>query len=115
MENDYKTHLKEVELSWEEKAKNKGDDNTIVAVFDFQTILPRPNRQSPSFYYIPKLYDFNLTVLNLKINSINKLIAQFNVNLFKYKFYVCIGESIVIEWDHVEHIYFLCTLCACLI
>lgn len=70
LQHSHETHLKETKLSREEKMNDKSNtDTTVVAVFDLQAVLPCPNGQASSFYYVSKLNVFNFTVYNLKTNE----------------------------------------------
>lgn len=41
-------------------------DSSIVAVYDLQAVLPCPQGQASSFYYISKLAVYNFTIAELK-------------------------------------------------
>ena len=69
LEESYKKHLKDKELSREEKQKDvqeaKSEANKIVAVYDLQAVLPTPCGEISSFYYKSKLGTYNFTVYDI--------------------------------------------------
>ncbi|XP_039760617.1 uncharacterized protein LOC120634216 [Pararge aegeria] len=68
MNEEYTLHLKEKELSREEKKRDKEliDDNNIVACYDLQAILQVPKGDVSSFYYKSRLNCLNFTICELK-------------------------------------------------
>ncbi|GFV73438.1 uncharacterized protein TNCV_3389541 [Trichonephila clavipes] len=60
IKEQYENHLLEKDLSRSEKDKDKASpDNTIVAVYDLQAVLPCPIGDVSTFYYVSKLNVFN--------------------------------------------------------
>lgn len=70
LEEKYQIHLNEAKLARKEKEEDKSAQNTAVAVFDLQAVLPCPSGQASSFYYVSKLSVFNLTVFDLKTKEV---------------------------------------------
>ncbi|KAL0840311.1 hypothetical protein ABMA28_015581 [Loxostege sticticalis] len=68
MEEKYRLHLKEKDLSREEKLRDKEmiDDNNIVACYDLQAMLQVPKGDVSSFYYKSRLNCLNFTICELK-------------------------------------------------
>lgn len=61
----YHTHIKEKELSREEKQKDK-DSNDVVLVYDLQAVQQLPRGDVSVFYYKSKLNCLNFTITDLK-------------------------------------------------
>ncbi|KAL7636965.1 UNVERIFIED_CONTAM: hypothetical protein RMT77_012723 [Armadillidium vulgare] len=66
----YENHLQEKDLSRIEKENDKKSTN-IVAVYDLQAVLPCPQGDTSTFYYVSKLNVFNFTIFQLKTNFVN--------------------------------------------
>lgn len=67
LEEVYKEHLKQKELSRQEKAEDiektkEPDTNYIVAIYDLQAVMPIPIGDSSAFFYHSKLNCYNFTV-----------------------------------------------------
>lgn len=66
LEVEYAHHLEQKKLSRAEKkadiATSKNDDNTIVAIYDLQAVMPAPSGDVSAFFYKSKLNCLNLTV-----------------------------------------------------
>lgn len=71
MEEKYRLHIKEKELSRQEKSRDKEliDENNIVACYDLQAMLQVPKGDVSSFYYKCRLNCLNFTICELKTNS----------------------------------------------
>ena len=65
LKNKYENHLREKELSREEKTKDAetADENTQVLCFDLQAVLTTPCGEISTFYYKRRLFSYNLTIL----------------------------------------------------
>lgn len=64
---EYESHILEKDLSRLEKENDKKTtDSTAVAVYDLQGVLPCPQGEASSFYYISKLAVYNFTIAELK-------------------------------------------------
>lgn len=67
----YEIHLKEKELARREKEKDKTrNDNTIIAVYDLQAVMPVPKGQISVFYYKSIINCFNFTVSDLHAKDV---------------------------------------------
>ncbi|RZF43013.1 hypothetical protein LSTR_LSTR016943 [Laodelphax striatellus] len=68
----HESHLKEKDLSRDEKERDKltVNSNKIVAVYDLQAVLQCPRGDASSFYYCSKVNVFNFTVFELKTNRV---------------------------------------------
>lgn len=64
----YENHITQKNLARIEKDNDKksSDDNSVVAIFDLQAVLPCPNGETSSFYFVSKLAVYNLTFYNLR-------------------------------------------------
>lgn len=71
LEDKYRLHLREKELSREEKSRDKESisDTNIVACYDLQAVLQVPKGDVSSFYYKCRLNCLNFTICELKIDS----------------------------------------------
>lgn len=68
----FEKHLKEKELSREEKGKDKARvDDTIVAVYDLQAVMPIPKGQISVFFYKSRINCFNFTVSDLHVKNVD--------------------------------------------
>ncbi|XP_072947736.1 uncharacterized protein [Epargyreus clarus] len=71
----YEEHLKQKTLSREEKAKDielaKENEETVVAIYDLQAVMPVPIGNSSAFFYKSKLNCLNFTITNIKDNITN--------------------------------------------
>ncbi|XP_072395807.1 uncharacterized protein [Diabrotica undecimpunctata] len=68
IEQSYKTHIIEKELSRYEKSKDKSKISRLfqVACFDLQAALPVPKGDVSSFYYKSRLNSYNFTICKLQ-------------------------------------------------
>lgn len=66
LKEPYEEHLKQKDLSRQEKAKDiqlvKEDGETVVAIYDLQAVMPVPIGNSSAFFYKSKLNCLNFTV-----------------------------------------------------
>lgn len=67
LQKPYEEHQKQKDLSRKEKSKDvettkNGDDETIVAIYDLQAVIPVPTGNSSAFFYKSKLNCLNFTV-----------------------------------------------------
>lgn len=68
LEESFKEHQKEKELSRIEKTADKEmakNDEIVLAVYDLQAVLPVPMGQSSAFFYKSRLNCFNFTVTDI--------------------------------------------------
>ncbi|KAJ8964794.1 hypothetical protein NQ314_004601 [Rhamnusium bicolor] len=69
LKESYNKHLRDKNLSREQKEKDaedaKTEKNKIVTVYDLQAVLPTPPGEVSSFYYKSKLATYNFTVYNI--------------------------------------------------
>lgn len=67
LQQKYDQHLREKELSRQEKQRDKdiASETNIVAVYDLQAVLPVPKGDVSVFYYKSKLNCFNFTISDL--------------------------------------------------
>ncbi|CAG9760236.1 unnamed protein product [Ceutorhynchus assimilis] len=96
LKEKYDTHLREKELSRQEKQNDKknNDDNTIIAVYDLQAVLQCPRGDVSSFYYNSKLNVFNFSIYEMKTNTgrcfvwddseANRGVCEIGTCVFKY-------------------------------
>ncbi|CAG9762669.1 unnamed protein product [Ceutorhynchus assimilis] len=68
LEEEYKSHVEEKNLSREGKNMDKSKISKLfqVACFDLEATLPTPNGQVSSFYYRSKLSTYNFTICDIK-------------------------------------------------
>lgn len=73
LQAQYDLHLKEKHLARAQKENDKKNisDNLIVCVYDLQAVMPCPQGEVSSFYYISKLNVLNFTVTELGSNNTN--------------------------------------------
>lgn len=71
LQEKYDLHLKEKSLARSEKDRDKQNinDDFVVCVYDLQAVMPCPQGEVSSFYYISKLNLLNLTITKLGNNS----------------------------------------------
>ncbi|CAG9771393.1 unnamed protein product [Ceutorhynchus assimilis] len=69
IEDKYKTHLTEKDLSRKEREKDK-EENKLIVSFDLQATLPCPLGNASSFYYTSKLNVYNLTFVSSTKNDV---------------------------------------------
>lgn len=64
----YEKHLKEKELSRQEKQKDaeRADENIGVCCFDLQAVLTTPSGEVNSFFYKRRLATYNFTIFDIK-------------------------------------------------
>lgn len=67
LEENYKEHIKQKELSRQEKANDikqseEPGTNQIVTIYDLQAVMPVPIGNSSAFFYVSKLNCYNFTV-----------------------------------------------------
>lgn len=69
LEESYRKHIREKEMSREEKEKDIKEatvnEKKVVAVYDLEAVLPTPCGEISSFYYKSKLATYNFTVFNI--------------------------------------------------
>ncbi|CAG4958617.1 unnamed protein product [Parnassius apollo] len=71
LEDGYKDHQKQKELSRKEKAEDiksckEPNSSKIVAIYDLQAVMPVPIGESSAFFYKSKLNCYNFTVSDIK-------------------------------------------------
>lgn len=79
LDESYKTHMQEKELSREEKKLDKTliSDDYKVACFDLQAALPTPRGDVNSFYYKSRLNSYNFTVCQLENKGLGPVQCYF--------------------------------------
>ncbi|CAG9812850.1 unnamed protein product [Phaedon cochleariae] len=70
LEDSYRKHLRDKELSREEKARDvktatENEKTRVVAVYDLQAVLATPSGDVSSFYYKSKLATYNFTIFDI--------------------------------------------------
>lgn len=68
IEDRYNEHLKEKELSRQEKESDKLKPN--VACYDLQAVMPLPKGFVSSFHYKSKINCYNFTITDLKVENV---------------------------------------------
>ncbi|KAL0833092.1 hypothetical protein ABMA28_001202 [Loxostege sticticalis] len=71
---DYEKHMSEKDLSRSEKEQDKANKNIFVAVYDLQAVFQCPKGDVSVFYYKSKLNVLNLTIYDLKNNSVESYV-----------------------------------------
>lgn len=76
---EYDFHLREKNLSREEKSRDKTKitENFVVACFDLQAALPAPKGDVSTFYYKSRLNCFNFTVCELQQKGLGNVHSYF--------------------------------------
>ncbi|XP_063912660.1 uncharacterized protein LOC135129438 [Zophobas morio] len=74
LKEKYETHLREKELSREQKRKYKEltavNKRIILATYDLQAVLPAPRGEVSVFYYKSKINSYNFTISDMQFKNV---------------------------------------------
>lgn len=92
----YETHQNEKVLSRVEKEKDKKNDDILVAVYDLQAVFQCPKGDVSVFYYKSKLNVLNLTIYNIKNNTVESYVwDEANANRGVNEIGTCVYKYLV--------------------